>query len=109
MAGHLERLELIEHFSAIACGNEVARPKPAPDVYRAVIKQLDLDPRNAVALEDSPLGVRAAKAAGCFAVGVPGPMTAGLDFGAADLVVPGLDRLPFGELVDRFQNGAGSS
>jgi beta-phosphoglucomutase-like phosphatase (HAD superfamily) len=55
-----------------------------------------------VALEDSPNGVRAARAAGMAVVAVPGPMTAGLDFAAADLVVPslvGLDVALLGALV----------
>jgi len=57
-------------FDAIATGDE-ATPKPAPDVYLLACDRLGVDPRDAVALEDSPLGVRAAMAAGMTCIGVP--------------------------------------
>lgn len=57
-------------FDAISTGDEVA-PKPAPDVYLLACERLGVDPREAVALEDSPLGVRAAQAAGMTCIGVP--------------------------------------
>jgi HAD superfamily hydrolase (TIGR01509 family) len=57
-------------FDAISTGDEVA-PKPAPDVYLLACERLGIDPREAVALEDSPLGVRAAQAAGMTCIGVP--------------------------------------
>jgi HAD superfamily hydrolase (TIGR01509 family) len=57
-------------FDAISTGDEV-EPKPAPDVYLLACERLGVDPRDAVALEDSPLGVRAAQAAGMTCIGVP--------------------------------------
>jgi beta-phosphoglucomutase-like phosphatase (HAD superfamily) len=57
-------------FDAIATADE-ARPKPAPDVYLLACARLGVDPNVAVALEDSPLGVRAAMAAGMRCIGVP--------------------------------------
>jgi HAD superfamily hydrolase (TIGR01509 family) len=57
-------------FDAIATGDEVT-PKPAPDVYLLACARLGVDPADAVALEDSPLGVGAAKAAGMTCIGVP--------------------------------------
>lgn len=57
-------------FSAIATGDEVP-PKPAPDVYRLACERLGVDPTTAVAIEDSPTGVRAAHAAGLACIGVP--------------------------------------
>lgn len=57
-------------FGAIATGDEVA-PKPAPDVYRLACGRLGVEPRHAVAVEDSPAGVQAAQAAGLRCVGVP--------------------------------------
>lgn len=52
-------------------GDEVARPKPAPDIYSAVCERLGADPSDSVALEDSPTGVAAALAAGLYVIGVP--------------------------------------
>ena len=57
-------------FDAIATGDEVP-PKPAPDVYRLACERIGADPRRAVAVEDSPTGVRAAHAAGLACIGVP--------------------------------------
>jgi HAD superfamily hydrolase (TIGR01509 family) len=78
---------LLDFFTAVACTEAVPRPKPAPDVYQRACRCLAVDPSDAVALEDSLVGVKAAFAAGLFVVGV------GVD-GAAratvDLVVDSL-------------------
>ena len=55
----------------MVCGDEVAHPKPAPDIYLEAARQLGADPLHTVALEDSPNGVAAARAAGMFVIGVP--------------------------------------
>lgn len=57
-------------FGAIATGDEVP-PKPAADVYRVACERIGVDPGTAVAVEDSPTGVRAAHAAGLACIGVP--------------------------------------
>ncbi len=59
-----------EWFGAIATGDEVP-PKPAPDVYRLACERIGAEPADAVAIEDSPTGIRAASAAGMTTVGVP--------------------------------------
>ncbi len=58
------------YIDAIATGDEVS-PKPAPDVYLLACRRLGIDPGTAVAVEDSPTGVRAAQAAGLTCIGVP--------------------------------------
>ncbi len=50
---------------------DVAAGKPAPDVYLAAAAALGVEPKRAIAVEDSPTGLRAALAAGAFAVAVP--------------------------------------
>jgi HAD superfamily hydrolase (TIGR01509 family) len=57
-------------FGAIATGDEVP-PKPAADVYRLACERIGVDPATAVAIEDSPTGVLAARAAGLVCIGVP--------------------------------------
>jgi HAD superfamily hydrolase (TIGR01509 family) len=52
-------------------GDEVPRGKPHPDPYLAAAAAVGADPRECVALEDSPNGARAARAAGCVVVGIP--------------------------------------
>jgi HAD superfamily hydrolase (TIGR01509 family) len=103
---HLERLGLRDRFAAVvtsdAVGHDRQRSKPEPDLFLAAAEAVGQPPRRCVALEDSPNGVLAARAAGMAVVAVPGPMTEGLDFSAADLVVGslvGLDLSRLGELV----------
>ena len=55
----------------VASGADMGRPKPRPDVYLEACRMLGVAPRDAVAFEDSPPGVRAAVAAGLTTVGVP--------------------------------------
>jgi HAD superfamily hydrolase (TIGR01509 family) len=90
VVGHLERLGLIDRFAVLRCRDDVERTKPAPDLYLAACSALAADPATAVALEDSPNGIAAAKAAGLLCVAVPGPMTAGEDLAKADLIVASL-------------------
>lgn len=52
-----------ERFAAVVCGEDVARKKPDPEVYRLTLKALAIGPLQAVAFEDSPGGVAAARAA----------------------------------------------
>jgi HAD superfamily hydrolase (TIGR01509 family) len=67
----LHAAALTDSFDAVVCGDEVAHPKPAPDIYLEAARQLEADPVRTVALEDSPNGVAAARAAGMFVIGVP--------------------------------------
>ncbi len=67
--------------------DEVARPKPAPDLYRAAAELAGTDPRHCVVLEDSPTGVLAAKAAGCLVIAVDRGMFDRSLLAAADVVV----------------------
>jgi HAD superfamily hydrolase (TIGR01509 family) len=60
-----------EWFARTVCGDEVTRPKPAPDPYLRAAELLGVDPGASVAIEDSPLGLAAAEAAGCVVLAVP--------------------------------------
>jgi HAD superfamily hydrolase (TIGR01509 family) len=74
-------------FEAIAAGDEVARKKPAPDVYLAALDKLGIGAENCLALEDSRNGLRSAAAAGIATVVSPSRYTAGEDFSGALRVV----------------------
>lgn len=69
-------------LGVVTSGTDLGRPKPAPDVYLAACAALGVEPGDAVAFEDSPMGVRAAVDAGMFVVGVP-------ERGEADLAAAG--------------------
>lgn len=58
-------------FDVTVAGDEVAHGKPAPDPYRLACERLAVDPARVVVLEDAPLGVQSAEAAGCVVVAVP--------------------------------------
>jgi HAD superfamily hydrolase (TIGR01509 family) len=89
----LARLGLEDQFDAVAGGDEVQRAKPEPDVYLLAARRLGVVPHACVALEDSPNGVRSAKAAGMACIAVPSALTRQLDFSPADLVVEGLEQV----------------
>jgi len=72
-------------FAAIVAGDAVARKKPAPDIYAAVVKGLRTRPERCIAFEDSTAGVQSARAAGCFVVATASDWLAGDDLAAADL------------------------
>jgi HAD superfamily hydrolase (TIGR01509 family) len=99
--GHLERLGLRQHFLEVRCRDHVERTKPDPDVYLAAIECLRVAAHEAVAIEDSPHGVSAAKAAGLFCIAVPNEVTRPLDFRHADMVVDSLEDLGFRDLLVR--------
>lgn len=67
----LHASSLTDAFDVVVCGDEVPRPKPAPDIYLEAARLLSADPAHTVALEDSPNGVAAARAAGMFVIGIP--------------------------------------
>jgi HAD superfamily hydrolase (TIGR01509 family) len=79
---------LRERFGCVLSADDVAHPKPAPDLYVALARGLGANPVDCVALEDSPTGVAAARAAGAFVIGVPSLDGVVLD--DADLVAESL-------------------
>jgi len=86
----------------VAANGDRQRAKPRPDLYLEALDRLGLAPDEAIAFEDSPNGLRAAKAAGLYCVAVPNPVTATLAFDDADLVLESLADLPLDELLDRL-------
>ena len=84
---------LTSRFRVIATADEVARPKPAPDVYLLAAERLGVAPEHCAAFEDSPRGLAAAHAAGMFTVAVPTALTRHLAFEQAHHLVESLERL----------------
>jgi HAD superfamily hydrolase (TIGR01509 family) len=101
--GHLQRLGLRDRFDVIRCADDVPRVKPDPALYRAVLDATGVRPEDAMALEDSPNGVLAAKRAGLTCVAVPNALTARLDLSHADLSLTSLADLPLTDLLARFR------
>ena len=103
--GHLGRLGLLNYFDAIKCVEDTGAHKPDPAPYLAVLDTLGVLPTGAVAFEDSPHGVAAAKAAGMLCVAVPNSVTRRLGLDRADIVLDSLASLPLPALLSRL-NGA---
>jgi HAD superfamily hydrolase (TIGR01509 family) len=91
-------------FAVTLSSEQVERGKPAPDVYLATARALDVDPASCVAVEDSSNGLRAADAAGMAVIAVPNerypPAQDALALAAATVAVVG-DITP--ELVERLR------
>jgi HAD superfamily hydrolase (TIGR01509 family) len=103
---HLERVGVRPLFSVV-CSRDDGQVKPAPDIYLAVLGALGVGASDAIAFEDSPNGVAAAKAAGLFCVAVPNPVTERLPLGRADIRVTSFTELSVSGLIDRFRGGPG--
>jgi HAD superfamily hydrolase (TIGR01509 family) len=69
----LELSGLAKHFRATVSSEEVARGKPAPDVYLEAAQRLRVSPESCAAIEDSENGIRSAKAAGMRVLAIPNP------------------------------------
>jgi beta-phosphoglucomutase-like phosphatase (HAD superfamily) len=91
----LELSGLDRHFRATVSSEEVARGKPAPDVYLEACRRLDVDPARAAAVEDSHARIASAKAAGQRVVAIPNPSYPPGDdaLAEADVVLPSLAAL----------------
>jgi HAD superfamily hydrolase (TIGR01509 family) len=91
----LERSGLAPRFQATVSSEEVARGKPAPDVYLEAARRLGVRPERAAAVEDSAAGIRSAAAAGLRVVAIPNQAFPPDDdaLASADVVLPSLDEL----------------
>jgi HAD superfamily hydrolase (TIGR01509 family) len=82
---------MADAFEVIVTSDDVENGKPAPDIYRLACERLNVDPADAIALEDSASGIESAKAAGLTVIGVP--QFAETDASAADRVIDSLEEL----------------
>jgi HAD superfamily hydrolase (TIGR01509 family) len=99
----LQRLDRLDHWDTIATADgDPSRAKPQPTLYLEALTALGVGANEAIAFEDSPNGVRAAKRAGLVCVAVPNPVTKTLALDEADIVVDTLAELPFDELLTQL-------
>ena len=100
--GHLDRLGILDRFDCVRCRDDVAHPKPEPDLFLAAAACLGVQPSESIAVEDSPNGIAAAKRAGMKCVAIPNLITAGLDLSQADLILDSLADVTVGQLLERL-------
>lgn len=87
----LDLTALADRFQVVHSAEEEEEGKPHPAVYLATARKLGVPPSSCLAIEDSPNGVAAARAAGMTCVAVPNASFKGRElFGAADLILPSL-------------------
>jgi HAD superfamily hydrolase (TIGR01509 family) len=86
-------------FDAVCTRDDVARVKPAPDLYLAAAVALGCAPAECLALEDSPNGLAAALAAGMRSIVVPCALTADCEFPGAEARLRSLLELSIEELM----------
>jgi putative hydrolase of the HAD superfamily len=100
---HLTRLGRTNGWDAIVTADgDPERAKPRPILYLEALEALKLEPQEGIAFEDSPNGVRAAKAAGLACVAIPNPATSTLALDEADLVLESLADVSLPELIARL-------
>lgn len=99
---HLERLGLAGYFELTRCREDVARGKPEPDVYQAVLDAFGISGPEAIAFEDSEAGSHAAKRAQVWCVAVPNPSTHRHRFEHVDLQITSMADQPLGALLERW-------
>ena len=91
--GVLHGLGMASYFETIVSGSEVARVKPAPDIFLKAANRLGVAPAECVVLEDAEKGVLAAQAAGMPCVAVPNGYTRDHDFSQATQICASLNQV----------------
>lgn len=95
-----------DFFKTLTSGDEVARPKPDPEIYLKTAERLGVEPSYSVAFEDSYPGVEAAKSAGMKCVGIASSFPI-LRLGQlADIAVPGFEQIDLQQLRKLFAAAA---
>jgi beta-phosphoglucomutase-like phosphatase (HAD superfamily) len=97
----LDLAGLTAHFEVTVSSEEVARGKPAPDVYLEAARRLGVEAARCAAIEDSHAGIRSAKAAGMRVIAIPNPAYPPDEssLAQADVTIRSLDELTPG-LID---------
>jgi beta-phosphoglucomutase len=89
----MERLGAGALFGAVVHGMDVTRGKPDPQVFLVAARRLGIPPGRCAVVEDAPLGIQAAQAAGMTSVGLASTGRTRGQLSAADLVIDSLDEL----------------
>lgn len=103
---HLKQQGIMSFFQVIRSSDDVERVKPDPTLYKLAVEAFGVESNEAIAIEDSVNGLRAAKAAGLFGVAVPNQVTAIMDFSEADLVVNSLEQWSLEEIIRQLGQNA---
>jgi HAD superfamily hydrolase (TIGR01509 family) len=97
----IDKLGINDRFKAIVSGYNVKNSKPSPDIYLLAAKRLGIPPQYCLALEDTPVGIEAAKKACMICIAVPNQYSIGLDFSMADMIINSLKDVT-SELFEKY-------
>jgi HAD superfamily hydrolase (TIGR01509 family) len=102
---HARRLGIFDYFDQVICADDVGvgRTKPNPDLFLLALERLKVRANEAIVFEDSPNGIKAARAAGIFAVAVPNAVTSLLSIENANLTLRSLADLSLADLLDKVK------
>ena len=100
----LQRLGLDHYFDYFTGAEEIPeqRRKPQPDIYLASLHKLGVSAHQAIAFEDSPPGITAARSAGISTVAVTNLLTQHLDVSHANLVLSSMSQLSLAQLITQL-------
>ncbi|MCI3923230.1 HAD family phosphatase [Paenibacillus sp. TRM 82003] len=96
---YLNQLQLTSYFECFRTADHVENVKPDPELYIQAIQALGVEPQEALAIEDSPNGSKAALAAGMHCIVTPNSITEFLAFDPALPQVPDLASIAFEDLI----------
>ncbi len=99
VTGHLTRLGLEDYFDCIRASDDVKHVKPDPALYLTVLQALEVRADEAIAFEDSPIGIHSAKQAGLYCIAIPNPLTSQLNLDEADFRMGSLADIPLEQLI----------
>jgi HAD superfamily hydrolase (TIGR01509 family) len=99
VTGYLKQYGLIDYFKCIRTRDDVEKVKPDPALYMKALAYLGVLPDEAIAFEDSPNGLLAAKKAGMYGVIVPNDLTALLTFGEHNLRLQSMKDMSLQEVI----------
>jgi len=104
---YLNQFKLIEYFDCIYTRDDVKNVKPNPDLYEKALRFFNISGDEAIAFEDSPNGLKAARTAGLCCVAIPNEITCKLDFNQDnyDIMLNSMVEKDVRELLQIFNNG----
>lgn len=100
---YLAQLGIGDYFETIRTAEDVAVVKPHPELYELALRDLDVRPDEAIAIEDSPNGARAAAAAGMHFIVVPNTVTKFLPFDGEPRMVGSLAEMSLQLLLEAIE------
>lgn len=99
----LERGGIRGHFRAVVSADDIPAPKPSPEIYLEAAHRIGVEPAVCAAIEDTDVGVRAAKNAGMYVIAFPTATTAAMNFDPADALAGSAEDIR--RALVRFGNG----